>query len=139
MHEAAVHTTPIQVRFGDTDMFGHVNNAAFATYAELGRLRFLGSLGHPPGGLILARIAIDFRAQLRYGGDAVLETRVERVGTTSLTLAQRLVADDVVACDVASVVVFFDYAAGRPVPVPERLRPELERYRPGPEGVGEAG
>jgi acyl-CoA thioester hydrolase len=124
-----VHRVPIQVRFGDTDMFGHVNNAAFATYAELGRLRFLASLGYPPGGLILARIALDFRRQLRYGGDGEMETRVADIGTTSLTLDQRLVADGEVACEASSVVVFFDYGQGRPVPVPDRLRRELDAYR----------
>jgi acyl-CoA thioester hydrolase len=124
-----VHRMPIQVRFGDTDMFGHVNNAAFATYAELGRLRFLASLDYAPGGLILARIALDFRHQLRYGSDAELETRVRRVGTTSLELDQRLLADDVVACEMASVVVFYDYAAQRPKRVPDDLRTILDGYR----------
>jgi acyl-CoA thioester hydrolase len=125
----AVHRLPIQVRFGDTDMFGHVNNAAFATYAELGRLRFLSSLAFEPGGLILARIALDFRRQLRYGDEAELETRVTRVGTTSLALEQHLLTGGAVACEVASVVVFFDYAAQRPMPVPERLRAVLDTYR----------
>ncbi|CAN5657286.1 thioesterase family protein [soil metagenome] len=124
----AVHRMPIQVRFGDTDMFGHVNNASFSTYAEFGRLRFLASLDFPPGGLILARIALDFRRQLHYGADAELETYVARIGTTSLTLAQRLLEGDQVVCDVESVVVFFDYREGRPTPVPDGLRERLEDF-----------
>lgn len=128
MTTPSVHRLPIQVRFGDTDMFGHVNNASFSTYAEFGRLRFLASLGFPPGGLILARIALDFRRQLHYGAEAELETRVVRIGRTSLTLAQRLLAEGDVVCDVESVVVFFDYAAGRPTPVPDGLRAALAEY-----------
>jgi acyl-CoA thioester hydrolase len=131
----SVHRTDIQIRFGDTDMFGHVNNAAFASYAELGRLRFLDELGYPPGGLILARIELDFRQQLRFGDAAELETVVGRIGTTSLTLAQRLVSGDRVACDIGSVVVFFDYERNSAIPVPETLRPVLARYLSDP-GAG---
>jgi acyl-CoA thioester hydrolase len=128
MTAGLVHRMPIQVRFGDTDMFGHVNNAAFSTYAELGRLRFLGGLGHPPGGLILARIELDFRRQLRFGDEASLETRVARIGTTSMGLHQRLLRGDDVACEIASVVVCFDYGTQRPVPVPDGLRAALAAY-----------
>ena len=35
------HRTPLQVRFRDTDAFGHVNNAVFFTYIELARIRYL--------------------------------------------------------------------------------------------------
>jgi acyl-CoA thioester hydrolase len=131
----AVHRIDIQIRFGDTDMFRHVNNAAFASYAELGRLTFLDDLGYPPGGLILARIELDFRQQLRFGDVAELETVVGRIGTSSLTLAQRLVSDGRVACDIGSVVVFFDYERNRSIPVPEGLRPALARYLSDP-GAG---
>jgi acyl-CoA thioester hydrolase len=119
---------PIQVRFGDTDMFGHVNNAAFASYVELGRLRFLEALGQPPAGLILARLALDFRRQLHFGDEPALETFVTRLGTTSFGLGQRLVLAGGSVCDADSVVVCFDYAAQRPVPIPDVLRRGLERF-----------
>gem|GEM_PF-7071886 len=61
---------PIQLRFSDTDRLGHVNNAVFATYAELGRLAFLRELGMTDQGLILARLAIDFLRQVRLGTSA---------------------------------------------------------------------
>lgn len=129
----AVHRIPIQVRFHDTDMFGHVNNAAFASYAELGRLRFLASLGHPAGGVILARITLDFRRQLRFGDEPDLETWVSHLGTTSAGLEQRLVEGGEVACEMSSVIVFFDYRRQQTVPVPEHLRPALQRYSSRPE------
>ena len=36
--------TTVAVRWSDEDGFGHVNNAAFLTYAEEGRDRLLTSL-----------------------------------------------------------------------------------------------
>ena len=35
------HRTDIQMRFGDTDALGHVNNASYASYAEVARLEAL--------------------------------------------------------------------------------------------------
>jgi acyl-CoA thioester hydrolase len=119
---------PIQVRFGDTDMFGHVNNAAFASYVELGRLRFLESLGQGASGLILARLVLDFRRQLRFGDQPELETYVTRLGTTSFGLGQRLLLAGESVCDADSVVVCFDYASQRPIPIPGVLRRGLERF-----------
>lgn len=37
------HPTDIQVRFSDTDAQGHLNNTAYAVYAELARADLLGA------------------------------------------------------------------------------------------------
>ena len=145
MSEALVHVTPIQVRFGDTDRFGHINNAAFATYVESARIELVTSLGYPLGGMILAHMAIDFRRQLHVGDPLVVVTRVERIGTTSIRMRQALVRPAVAeaghgpargeplaaapvgdrVADVATVIVTYDYREQRPVPVPDFLRERL--------------
>ena len=86
-----VHLLPVQLRFGDTDRFGHVNNANFATYVESARIAFLTSLGHPLGSMILARLAIDFRRQLQMSDPLLVLSRVERLGNSSIGLRQLLV------------------------------------------------
>ncbi len=145
------HRTEIQVRFADTDALGHVNNAVYATYAELGRVEFMRALGIAPGGFILARLALDYRRQVRLGERVSVETWVERVGNTSVTMRQVVLvggwaaaaaatpaapegAVEVaaeVAAEVEAVAVTFDYATNRPVRVPETLR---ERFRGWQEG-----
>lgn len=118
------HRTDIQVRFGDTDALGHLNNVSFIGYAELGRLHFVASLAGEARSLILARVAADFRKQVRFGERVVVCTWVERVGTTSVTLQQSILANDALAAEVSSVVVSFDYAANMPTP----WSPEARRY-----------
>lgn len=122
MTGAAAHSLPVQLRFGDTDTLGHINNAVYATYAELGRLAFFASLGIEAPGLILARLAIDFRRQVVLGDDCVITTRVVRVGTSSIELAQALIANGEVAADYEAVIVWFDYTTQRPVRVPDDAR-----------------
>lgn len=122
------HVLPIQLRFRDTDRFGHVNNAVYATYAELARVDFLFGLEPAPEGLILASLKIDFRRQLHLGQEVEMRTRVARIGTTSVGLRQDLYADGQLAAEIQSVVVVYDYARETPVPVPEGVRAVLERY-----------
>ncbi|MEX2534407.1 MAG: thioesterase family protein [Trueperaceae bacterium] len=127
------HVTPVEVRFGDTDMFGHVNNAAFATYLESARLAFfrdrlsgtLESPGGEAGGIILARLAIDFRKQLLFGASAQVTTGVERIGRTSIALKQELFSEGAVVAQADSVVVVFDYEQQCPAEVPVSVRRKL--------------
>lgn len=128
-----MHTTEIQVRFGDTDALGHVNNAVFATYAETARIEFFrsaaGMYSEPgeSGGFILARLAIDFRSQVLLGQKVEVVTRIAGMGNSSLTMQQQILADGVVAADIEAVAVSFDYERQRPVRIPAELRELGER------------
>ena len=130
------HVHFLEVRFADTDAAGHVNNAAYATYGEAGRIAFLEAVGLEVSGLILARIEIDFRRQLRFGDEVGVESAVERVGNSSVTIRQTVRANDAVAAELRSVVVNYDYAAGRSVGLPEAARDKLAAYRV--QGAGSA-
>ena len=112
----------IQMRFRDTDRLGHVNNATVATYAEVGRLEYFRAAGANLTSMILARLALDFRRQIYLGESVQVETRTVDIGTSSITVQQRVLAAGNVATEIESVIVCFDYDAQRPVPVPDRLR-----------------
>jgi acyl-CoA thioester hydrolase len=122
---ASTHRIDIQMRFGDTDALGHVNNASFASYAEVARLDFLRCLGKSVRSLILASLYIDFRRQVGFDELVHVETWVERVGTTSITLTQTIFAAGERAADVKSVVVHFDYAKGKPRDLTAEMRDQL--------------
>ena len=133
--DAFRHRTTLQVRFRDTDAFGHVNNAVFATYAELARVRYLIDVLEPVQPfermpLILARLAVDFRSPILFGQDVVVESRVDRIGRSSLTMTHRMTAtpDDRVVAEIDSVLVAYDYAAGRSIPVPDEWRERIGHH-----------
>jgi acyl-CoA thioester hydrolase len=122
------HRVDIQMRFADTDALGHVNNGSYIVYAETGRLEFLRILGGTVRSLILANISVDFRKQVHYGAIIVVETWVERIGNTSVALLQVIRADGVVAAEIKSVVVSFDYKTQRPTPWSAESRTALSAY-----------
>ena len=123
-----VHRVEVQMRFADTDALGHINNGSFVIYAETARLEFLKVLGSAVRSLILAHLSIDFRQQVRFGEPIEVETWVERVGTTSVTMRQAVLASGATAAEVRSVVVYFDYDAQRPQPWSPALRAALTEY-----------
>ena len=108
-------TLPIQVRFRDTDLLGHVNNAVYATYFETGRMEYWAQLnrGHSfhDWPFILARIEIDFLAEAYAAEQLTLGIRVPRIGNKSFDFEYLLVRDGD-GTEVArgrSVQVMFDY------------------------------
>lgn len=132
MTDAFRHRTTIQVRFRDTDAFGHVNNAVFFSYVELARIRYLIDALEPEHGfegmpLILARVECDFRSPILFGQEVTIATRVDRIGRSSIAMSHRMTAspDDRVVGDVQSVLVTYDYAASRPMPVPDGWRERI--------------
>lgn len=117
------------IRFGDTDKVGHVNNAAFSTFLETGRATFLlrpgGSFAPEGTSFVLARVAIDFRAELHWPGVVDIGTRVASVGRSSVSLAQALFQDGKCVATAESVLVLMDLATRRATPLPQESLAEL--------------
>jgi acyl-CoA thioester hydrolase len=110
-----------RVRFSDRDAIGHVNNAVYSTYLEEARIGVLGGLAD----FILARVEIDFRAELRQPREVEVRSRLERMGTKSFDLRHEIHADGVLVAEAKSVLVSYDYGRGESVPVPAELRQRL--------------
>ncbi len=133
----------VEVRFADTDAMGHVNNAAYLTYCEIARAAYYEAVtGRPLAlgvhgaeeGMILAEVRVTFRAPAFYGETFAVETRVVRIGRSSFTMEHRISAPDSrygsrrLVAVAESVLVTYDYTAGRPVPVPDSLVTGIESF-----------
>lgn len=118
------------IRYGDTDMLGHVNNAVFSTFLETGRAQLLFDPARPVWGdassFVLARLAMDFRAEITWPGQIHIGTGVLSIGRSSLTLAQALFQNDTCCATAETVVVMFDTTTRRARPIPEESRAVLE-------------
>ncbi len=128
------HRTRVEVRFRDLDAFGHVNNAVTTSYVEHGRIRYLRDvLGFSPVGempMILAMIQVDYVTPIYFGEYVEVASRVDWIGTTSLAMSHRLSAgeDEHEVARATSVLVAYDYAESKPMPVPQEWRSTLTEY-----------
>ena len=121
--------TEIQKRFSDIDSFRHVNNVSQQMYFDVGKSdRLLGpEILFAPVRIITAATDTSYMGQIRFEDRIAVTTCVERIGTKSLTLLQRIVADDgTVRSQSRSVMVAFDFVAQQSVPVPDAWRRALE-------------
>ena len=105
------HEHPVRLRWSDPDMLGHVNHARALSLLEDARLA-LGD-DHAGGGLILARLEVDYLRQLYYrvAEELCVQSWVTRLGTKSFTMRQELAQDGEVAIRADVVLVVFDFAA----------------------------
>jgi len=118
-----------QIRWGDLDALGHVNNTIFFQFCESARIAYFAALGlerfkeRPTDGPGIVTATLNFRQQLHYPGRVKISARTTRVGGKSYTLAYEIrdAATGTVAADGESVCVWVDYAAGRAMPLPAAL------------------
>jgi acyl-CoA thioester hydrolase len=119
----------IEIRWRDMDGFGHVNNSTYLTYLEEARDQFLTDLlGEAVHRIVIRRIEIDFVSGLTQADDHVdVEVQLTGVGTSSLTLAERIVstADGRVAATANTVMVHTDDSRTASSPWPAAARAVL--------------
>jgi acyl-CoA thioester hydrolase len=138
MPEGFKHKTPIQVRFSDIDMMGHVNNACYFSYVETARLKYYDDVvgadtdWHSQQGLIMARFEIDYKHALGYGDEVLVHTRCSRLGTTSFDLSWMITrlnkGQKDVAAEGKTVIVCYDYRNKKTKEIPPGRRALLARY-----------
>ena len=115
------------LRYRDTDANGHVNNAVFAVLAESGRVNLfrtrLGEDERKGTYFVIAKLTIDFKAELHYPGRVRTGTWIRHLGRTSLGLAQVITTDDGrLAATSEAVCVSMSHATRRPEPFSDGTR-----------------
>ena len=121
---------PLQTRFNDYDSKGHVNNAVYLTYFELGRVQaWLAAGGEVDGDFILAEAKISYRSPARMGDPLELEVSTGEIRTKAWVWRYRVIdpRDERLVAEGETVQVMYDYGAGRTVPIPAAMREGLAR------------
>jgi acyl-CoA thioester hydrolase len=121
--------TQERARYADTDRQGHVNNAVFATFCESGRVAFLydgdASVAGPGLSFVIARLVLDFRAELLYRDVVDIGTRIQEIRRSSLILGQGLFRGETCVATSEAAIVLVDEATRRSTLLPDALRQKL--------------
>lgn len=127
---------PIEVRYGDLDPQGHVNNAKYLTYLEQARIAYIKHLGLWGGGsfldigIILADAHLTFRAPVLFGQQVQVGVCVSRLGNKSLNMEYRLedAHDHRELASAATVLVAYDYHSTQTIPIPAQWRESIQAF-----------
>jgi acyl-CoA thioester hydrolase len=129
------YVVPIEVRFRDLDVFGHVNNAVVFTYLETVRIRYFVELGirlphanWDDVAFILAHTNNNFRKPIFYRQAVEVGMRVTEIKRSSIKLEHCIEADGELAADGYSILVHYDYANNRSLAIPPEMRAKMEAF-----------
>jgi acyl-CoA thioester hydrolase len=142
-------STPIAVRWGDMDSYGHVNNVFFIRYLEDTRFAlFTPPLGeHAPSDLpgelsvfdlfpdgsngLMAGHRIEYLAPLSYeDGPITSRLWITRIGNSSFDIGYELGSTDrsVIYAIASTTLVIVNTESSRPIELPQRLRDTLAQW-----------
>ena len=127
-----VHTCTLEIRWGDMDAMGHVNNTVYFRYLEHARVEWLQQIGAAPNpageGPVVINAHCSFMRQLSYPGTIEIRTLVGPPGTTSFETRQEIRLLDahgmpgMVHAEGGAKVVWVDFVLGKSKPLPDALR-----------------
>lgn len=119
----------IALRWGDMDAMSHLNNVMYFRLMEEARIQWFAHFGFstmPSGEApILAHAACDFVKAMTYPAVAVVKQIVTRLGRSSVEMSLVIERKDepgVAYATGRTVVVWYDYTLGKPMPWPESVR-----------------
>jgi acyl-CoA thioester hydrolase len=128
---------PIEVRYGDLDPQGHLNNAKYLTYFEQARVNYLIDLGlfavdqsFMEVGIILAEARVTFLQRVNFGTPLQVGARTTRLGNRSFEMAYSLQgahSGEEFATGMA-VMVTFDYRTQQTIPIPHNWREAMAAF-----------
>jgi acyl-CoA thioester hydrolase len=128
---------PIEVRYGDLDPQGHVNNAKFLTYFEQARIEYWIQMGFFTKdqsfmeiGVIVADVRLTYLEPVYFGQNIKVGVRVIRLGNKSMTWEQNVVdADtDKELAKGELVIVAYDYKSRKTIPLPQDWREKISSF-----------
>lgn len=107
---------PVQVRFSDVDVYGHVNNVKYFEYFQEARISGIAEMweGLDPVTLVVAQTDVDYRVPILFRAEAYdAWSWVTRVGQRSATIESVICDGDVVLARARVTIVFFDQVTQR--------------------------
>lgn len=125
---------PLQIRFADVDMAGHVHNAAYLHYFESGRMYFfLSELGEKwdwkKSGIILKKNEVIYHQPIQLADKIEIQVSCSQIGKTSFTLAYKILDHKKgIMAEGSSILVCFDYSSNQVMPVHKAFLPMLKKH-----------
>ncbi|HWI45384.1 MAG TPA: thioesterase family protein [Rubrobacter sp.] len=123
-----VHETKIRVRYAEIDAQGHVNNATYLSYFEVGRVEWLRATGHSyremerqGRGLVVVEALLQYSRPAFFDDELTLITNLAELGKVSLRFDYEVLRDGEVLVSGHTRHACIDLATGKPVRMPQQL------------------
>jgi len=119
-------------RFSVTDALGHINNTLLPVWFEGARdpvfRFFMPNLNTNNWQLILAKIDVEFHAQLYYAEEIEIRTYIGRIGGSSFTVYQEAWQRNAKCASGTAVMVHFCFENQSSLKIPENIKAQMTTH-----------
>lgn len=131
------HTYPVQLRFSDVDVLGHVNNSVYFSLYDLAKTAYMqavrqgeDAIDYRRTSMVVANLNANFFAPVFFSDRLAIQTSAVHLGNKSFVLYQRAICEDTgeVKCECRTVMVAFDVASQQAVPIPREWKEAICRF-----------
>lgn len=121
----------LEMRFGDMDVWHHLNNVAAVRFYEEGRIRFLAELRRRETAweryrMMVAHASVDYLAEGKYPRAITVAVGIVSLGSKSFRFGEALFQEG--RCIGLADVVLTHIGDDGPSPLPDAMRATLEKY-----------
>jgi len=122
---------PVEIRFKDVDLAGHVHHSIYLIFFEQARLNYFAEFvpsDHDwnAQGLVVARVEVDHLDRLALNDKVVVELWCERIGNKSFDLVYEVIKNgESICCTGKTTMVCFDFNENATIGVPQEWRKAL--------------
>lgn len=125
------HSVKIQLRFADTDMLGHINNANFLTYMEVARMSYFqrvfgNTIDWKKEGIILAKAVVEYKQPIFIEDDIHVHICIDHISSKSFNMSYQFVKentnDKIIAAQGSTLMVCYDYISNHSIVMPQRWK-----------------
>ena len=125
MTDSFIFNLPIQTRYTDFDMLGHLNNSMYLTYFETARIHYFKRIGWDLNDAtnVVAHFDVNFRVPVMPEAQICIWLRTSKIGTKSFVIDYELRSEDnsTVYCTAKSIQVCVDRQSGESIIVPDHI------------------
>jgi acyl-CoA thioester hydrolase len=123
-----IHETKLRVRYAEIDAQGHVNNAVYLSYFEVGRVEWLRTAGlsyreleERGYGIVVVKVLAHYRRAAFFDDELTLRTELADLSRASMRFEYEVSRDGELLVTGHTRHACVDLATGKPIRVPEEV------------------
>ena len=127
--------TDVHIRFTDIDMLGHLNNAVYTQFMDIGKVAYFTTINGGPIewgsiNLVVANINVNYLRQTTLYEPVEVVTRCHKIGTKSLVLHQQILNKETgeVKADGYATMVSIDLKTKITTPITAEWRKKISDF-----------
>ena len=125
-------TNTLEPRFAETDALGHINNTVLPIWFEDSRTPifelFCPGMDVNDWHLIIAKIDVDFLAEIFYGKSVEIRTFMIKIGNSSMVVGHEAWQEGKIVAKGSATLVHFDHTTKSSKPISDAIRAILQQH-----------